>query len=45
MITETNKKLNKQINHNIPSALVPYCHSALLSKSRYNMPKAFVPAG
>ena len=28
MITVTSKKLNKQINYNIPSALVPYCPSA-----------------
>ena len=28
MITVTSKKLNKQINHNLPSALVPYCPSA-----------------
>jgi len=28
MITVINKKLNKQIRHNIPSALVPYCLTA-----------------
>ena len=33
MITVTNKELNKQINHNIPSALVPYYPSVLNTKS------------
>lgn len=36
MITKINKNLNKQINHSIPSALVPYGLSAFFKTKEKN---------